>query len=467
MLINLSYDASVNSAPAAFTAALNNAADFLDRLFVDPITINIDVGWGEINGQLLPSNALGESMTSSSPLYSYSQIKTALVNSASSAIEISSAASLPSFDPTHGATFDIGTANAEALGLLASNSVSADGWVGFSSAPNIFSFSPAQRSVPGEYDFIGTALHELTEVMGRDALLGSFQHSYSTLDLFRYSGPGTEDLSGGQPAYFSIDGGLTNLDNFNSNPNGDFGDWASSAGNDAMNAFVNPSALGAFTISDLDTLEAIGWDTSAPTIATDYQRILQRPASLPEQDAWLLQQASASMSDADVRSAFENSQETIHDVDPVIRLYQVAFGRVPDQAGLTVNVNALRALGSDVAIAQAFVDSQEFLAYFGSKTVNATLIEALYQNALGRSGATAEVQAWLNSGVDPAHLIIGFSDSNEFIARSQSGVISFLGAAAQGTESYIGPLISNSSHATTTVASLVGVSAPADLGHIG
>ena len=318
MLINLSYDSSVNSAPAAFTAALNYAANFLDRLFVDPITINISVGWGEVDGQLLQSGALGESMTTSSPLYSYTQIKTALINSASSPIETSAAGSLPTFDPTHGATFDIGTANAEALGLLAGNSATVDGWVGFSSAPNTFSFDPTQRSVPGEYDFIGTALHELTEVMGRDALLGSFQHSYSTLDLFRYSGPGTHELIGGQSAYFSIDGGATNLDPFNSNPNGDFGDWASGAGNDAMNAFINPGALSAFGIADLDTLQAIGWSTSAPTIATDYQRILQRPASIPEQDAWVLQKALASMSDADVRSAFENSQETIHDVDPVI-----------------------------------------------------------------------------------------------------------------------------------------------------
>lgn len=467
MLINLSYDSSVNSAPAGFTAALSYAANFLNRLFVDSITINIGVGWGEVDGQLLPSSALGESMTSSSPLYSYGQIKTALVNSASDAIESSAAASLSPFDPTHNATFDIGTANAVALGLLAGNSVSVDGWVGFSSVPNTFSFDPAQRSVPGEYDFIGTALHELTEVMGRDALLGSFQYSYSALDLFRYSAPGTHQLLGGQAAYFSIDGGLTNLDNFNSNSNGDFGDWASSAGNDAMNAFIKPGALDAFTISDLDTLEAIGWSTSAPTIAADYQRILQRPASIPEQDAWVLPKALASMSDADVRSAFEDSQETIHDVDPVIRLYQVAFGRVPDQAGLSVNVGALRALGSDTAIAQAFVDSQEFLAYYGSKTVNATLITALYQNALGRSGSTAEVQAWLTSGVDPAHLIIGFSDSNEFIARSQTGVLSFLDAAAGGTESYIGPLISSTSHATTTAVALVGVASSSDSSHLG
>jgi hypothetical protein len=132
-----------------------------------------------------------------------------------------------------------------------------------------------------------------------------------------------------------------------------------------------------------------------------------------------------------------------------------------------VNVNALRALGSDAAIALDFVNSQEFLAYYGSPTVNATLIQSLYQNALGRSGSSGEVQAWLNSGVDPAHLIVGFSDSPEFMARSQSSVTAFLDAAAQGTESYMGSLLSNTSHATTTGVSLVGVAAPSDLGHLG
>src|SRR4029079_5460829 len=125
-------------------------------------------------------------------------------------------------------------------------------------------------------------------------------------------------------------------------------------------------------------------------------------------DAWVLQKAWAAMSDADVRTAFENSQETIQYVDPVIRLYQVAFGRVPDQAGLTVNVAALRAIGSGAAPAPAFVGSQEFLSHYGSSAMSANLVQALYQNALGRTGSSDEVHAWLNSGVDPAHLIVGF-----------------------------------------------------------
>jgi hypothetical protein len=61
MIINISYDSSVASAPAAFKAAINYVVNYFDTLFTNPVTININVGWGEVNGQTLGSGALGES----------------------------------------------------------------------------------------------------------------------------------------------------------------------------------------------------------------------------------------------------------------------------------------------------------------------------------------------------------------------------------------------------------------------
>ena len=168
-------------------------------------------------------------------------------------------------DPTNGGNFDIGTAVAKALGLLSPNSSGADGWIGFTNISNTFTFDPNNRAVPGEYDFIGVALHEISEVMGRVAWLGNYidyPNAFSMMDLFRYSAPGVRQLVGGQPAYFSIDGGQTNLDNFNTNANGDFGDWAASAGNDAFLAFSSSGVTNAFTASDVTVLDAIGWNTT-------------------------------------------------------------------------------------------------------------------------------------------------------------------------------------------------------------
>jgi hypothetical protein len=47
------------------------------------------------------------------------------------------------------------------------------------------------------------------------------------LDLYRYSAPGVPSFSSanGTYAYFSVDGGVTNIMQFNDNPNFEFGDW--------------------------------------------------------------------------------------------------------------------------------------------------------------------------------------------------------------------------------------------------
>jgi hypothetical protein len=100
--------------------------------------------------------------------------------------------------------------------------------------------------------------------MGRVALvggsLGSTSNTYSALDLFRYSGNGVRQLTAGQTAYFSIDGGKTNLDNFNTNSGGDWGDWAASAGEDSYDAFALPGVANLVTASDLSAMDVIGWD---------------------------------------------------------------------------------------------------------------------------------------------------------------------------------------------------------------
>jgi hypothetical protein len=41
MQINLIYDSSVNAAPMGFKAAIAAAAQFLDNLITNPITVNI------------------------------------------------------------------------------------------------------------------------------------------------------------------------------------------------------------------------------------------------------------------------------------------------------------------------------------------------------------------------------------------------------------------------------------------
>lgn len=254
MIINVTYDSSVGSAPASFTSTVNAVVQYFETQFVNPITVNIDVGYGEIAGQSLGSGALGESMTYINS-YSYSQIRSALAAGATSAADATAVASLPSSDPGAGGSYWVATAEAKAMGLAGASS-SLDGYVGFSSAPNIFDYNNADGVTAGQYDFFGVVAHEISEVMGRFVMGGS---SYTPLALFDYSAAGVRDMSGAQPGYFSINGGSTNLDSFNSNAGGDLADWASSAGNDAFLAFAKPGVVLPVTPTDLTELDVMGW----------------------------------------------------------------------------------------------------------------------------------------------------------------------------------------------------------------
>src|SRR5262249_28706160 len=102
MNINLTFDSSTNNAPSAFFMAMNAVAQFLDNLFTNPITVNITVGYGKIQGQNLISGVLGESRTFFNQ-YSYSAIRGALISSASTSYQNQAASTLPASDPTNAA----------------------------------------------------------------------------------------------------------------------------------------------------------------------------------------------------------------------------------------------------------------------------------------------------------------------------------------------------------------------------
>jgi hypothetical protein len=258
MIINVTFDSSVGSAPAGFIATVDAVVQFYETQFTDPITVNIDVGYGEVDGQALSPGALGESITFLNS-FSFSQLRSALAADATTAADQTAVASLPGSNPAGTANFWVATAEAKALGLAGASS-SLDGFVGFSSVPNIFDYNNADGVTAGQYDFFGVVAHEISEVMGRLVLGGS---SFSPLSLFDYSAAGVRDMAGAQPGYFSINGGTTNLDSFNSNSGGDLGDWASSAGNDAFLAFAKPGVVLPVTPADLTLLDAIGWNLAA------------------------------------------------------------------------------------------------------------------------------------------------------------------------------------------------------------
>jgi hypothetical protein len=260
MIVNVSFDSSVNSAPTGFVSTVNAVAQFFGAAFSDNVTINLSVGFGEVAGQAV--SALGESITQLNT-YSYAALRSALIGDSKSADDSSSAATLPVTTPSSGAAYWVPRAEAKALGLLGASS-SSDGSIGFSSNAGIFDYDRTDGITAGHYDFFAVVAHELTEVMGRQLMtgetFGGHTNSLEPMDLFHYSSAGARSFVGTQAGYFSADGGTTNLDNFNINPGGDFGDWAASAGNDAFLAFGKSGVINAVSDADLRVMDVLGWD---------------------------------------------------------------------------------------------------------------------------------------------------------------------------------------------------------------
>ena len=79
--------------------------------------------------------------------------------------------------------------------------------------------------------------------------------------MFHYTAPGSHTYTGTRTNYFSANGGTTNLDNFNSDPDGDLGDWAGSAGTNSFLAFSPTDEADVVSQSDLTAMNALGYST--------------------------------------------------------------------------------------------------------------------------------------------------------------------------------------------------------------
>ena len=98
------------------------------------------------------------------------------------------------------------------------------------------------------------------------ATIGGTSPDYGPMDFFRYTAAGVNQTGTGASSYFSIDGGVTNLNNWNNfqtGNHGDLGDWAPTAGNDAFNDNSNSGVVNSLTSVDVTLMNVIGWATSA------------------------------------------------------------------------------------------------------------------------------------------------------------------------------------------------------------
>ncbi len=97
------------------------------------------------------------------------------------------------------------------------------------------------------------------------------------------------------------------------------------------------------------------------------------------------------------------------------RLYQAAFNRTPDKAGLGFQINALDKGASLLSVAQNFIASPEFSAKYGALN-DAQFVTQLYANVLHRTPDIGGLNFYLQElgmGITRAEVLMGFSESPE------------------------------------------------------
>src|ERR1700730_10945785 len=114
---------------------------------------------------------------------------------------------------------------------------------------------------------------------------------------------------------------------------------------------------------------------NATSINTIFQNLLARNATGGEVTFWTNVDAGPG-GDAAVLTGIEDLPEAVNLSEAVIRFYEAAFGREPDLAGFAGWVAALRSGVSQIAVAEGFTHSVEFIARYGSNNVTPGLISA-------------------------------------------------------------------------------------------
>ena len=278
--INPTFDASITNNPnaAAIEASINRAISICESLFRDPITIQIRFRYATTapDGTRLPAGTLSQSdfVTYSIP---WSTFINALRADATTSNDNRANASLPG--NALSANIEPASADGRAVGLNTPPDMAANGQLG-GPYDGIVTLNPAipfQFTRPtnsGNFDAQRTTEHEMDEVIGLGSHLKTNSSDLRPQDLFSWSSAGVRNVTSSRTRYFSIDGGVTNIVNFNQDASGDFGDWLSESCPQThpyvQNAFGCPGQSDdiAATSPEGINLDVLGYDLrSAPVAA--------------------------------------------------------------------------------------------------------------------------------------------------------------------------------------------------------
>lgn len=265
LLINPTFEAGL-SAPAQ--AVINSAIQFYQNSFSDPITVNID--FRNMNTGLGSSYFVFYNVL-------YSSYRSALAADATSAddlVALSTLSVLPN-NPINGSVgIGVKSANGRAVGLNTPEIL-----LNFAGSPCAtftgsgcigLNVGLTTTGGGGPYSLFATVEHEIDEILGLGSGLSGTSARLSpwSEDLFRYASVGVRSYSASAcgtetpNAFFSIDGGVTMLDQFNNCDNGgDYGDWITHTPTQVQDAFTNGTGNPAlvFGSPEMRALDVIGF----------------------------------------------------------------------------------------------------------------------------------------------------------------------------------------------------------------
>lgn len=267
IVITPTFNSSITTDPnsAAIIAGINNAITEVQSKVststATPLSVSIDF--------TTMSDGLGQSDTNYDTL-SYSAFRAAVASRATSANDMTALAHLPNTASFNGISNVIATRPLwRALGFSNEISPGADSTISLNTG--LMNFSRTGPQNPDNYDLQTVVMHEISEVLGvggGGSNLGSSDQATTmgSLDVFRYSAPGVSSYttSSSANAYFSIDGGTTNIRGFNQDGQGDYADWLSTATPYVQDAFGTPG-----TYSDLAAPELTAYDVVGYTVVPE------------------------------------------------------------------------------------------------------------------------------------------------------------------------------------------------------
>jgi hypothetical protein len=264
LVINPTFDSTITSDPQAATiqAGIDQAIARFATSILTPITVNID--FKEVSTGVAASSTFFNFLP-------YSQYRSDLVANQTSANDATALASLPvqTNNPVTGTPNMLLTLpDLRAVGetALGNNGGGFDSTISLNTS--IMNLSRTGPQISSFYDLQAVASHEIDQALGiggDGSMIGQsfLGNPAGSMDLFRYSANGVRSFttSTSATAYFSINGGATNLTNFNQAGGGsDFGDWKGVPGSpQVQDAFGTPGVDINLGTNELTALDVAGY----------------------------------------------------------------------------------------------------------------------------------------------------------------------------------------------------------------